>query len=168
MSKRTREPVDWREGRRLRAWDLHQQGWTQTKIAEAMGVTQGAVSQWIKRGTRGGRDALHRQPAPGSTPRLSLEQRQQLKQLLRQPATAFGFIGDVWTTKRIAALIKEHFGVSYHAAHVSRIVRALDLTPQLPQVRATQRDEDSIPAWQQETWPVLKKRQKPRKELSSG
>ncbi len=158
MSKRTREPVDWREGRRLRAWDLHHQGWTQAKIAEALGVSQGAVSQWIKRGRQGGRDALHRQPPPGSAPRLSPEQRQHLTQLLRQPATTFGFIGEAWTTKRIAALIMEHFGVSYHPAHVSRIVRALALTPQLPEVRAMQRDEEGIVAWQQETWPALKKR----------
>jgi transposase len=38
---------------------------------------------------------------------------------LAKGATAFGFIGEVWTTKRIAAIIKERFGVSYHPAHVS-------------------------------------------------
>ncbi len=53
MAMRELEPVDWREGRRLRAWELHQQGWKQTTIAEALGVTQGAVSQWVKRGKAG-------------------------------------------------------------------------------------------------------------------
>jgi predicted transcriptional regulator len=41
--------TNWREGRRLRAWELHQKGWQQQAIAEALGVTQGAVSQWLKR-----------------------------------------------------------------------------------------------------------------------
>ena len=39
------EPIDWREGRRLRAWELHQQGWKQKDIAAALGVTPGAVPQ---------------------------------------------------------------------------------------------------------------------------
>lgn len=38
-------PRSWQEGRRLRAWELHQQGWTQQHIAQALGVTQGAISQ---------------------------------------------------------------------------------------------------------------------------
>jgi predicted transcriptional regulator len=40
------KPTDWREGRRLRAWELQQQGWKQKDIAAALGVTPGAVSQW--------------------------------------------------------------------------------------------------------------------------
>ncbi len=63
-------PVDWREGRRLRAWELKQQGWTQQAIAEALGVTPGAVSQWMTRAKAGGVQALRRRPAPGPTPKL--------------------------------------------------------------------------------------------------
>ena len=43
------QATNWREGGRLRAWELHQKGWKQQAIAEALGVTQGAVSQWLKR-----------------------------------------------------------------------------------------------------------------------
>jgi predicted transcriptional regulator len=46
MSKRTTPPKDWREARRLRAWQLHEQGWKQKDIAAALGVSEGAVSQW--------------------------------------------------------------------------------------------------------------------------
>ena len=41
--------TDWREVRRRRAWELKQQGWKQRDIAVALGVTEGAVSQWLKR-----------------------------------------------------------------------------------------------------------------------
>jgi len=150
-------PTDWREGRRQRAWELHAHGWKQTDIAAAFGVTQGAVSQWVKRGREGGVDALRRRPAPGSPPRLTVEQRAQLVDALAQGAPAFGFIGEVWTTKRIAAIIKELFGVSYHPAHVSRLVRALGQSVQLPITQATQRDAVAIAAWQHERWPELKK-----------
>jgi transposase len=79
---------------------------------------------------------------------------------LAQGAPAFGFIGEIWTTKRIAAIIKELCGVSYHPAHVSRIVRALGQSVQLPVTQATQRDEAAIQAWQNEHWPARKKRPK--------
>jgi len=50
-------PRDWNVYRRLRAWDLAQQGWKQCQIARALGVTAGAVSQWLEprtdRGLRG-------------------------------------------------------------------------------------------------------------------
>ena len=47
-------PKDWREGRRFRAWELRKKGWTQQRTAEALGVTQGAVSQWLKKAAEGG------------------------------------------------------------------------------------------------------------------
>ena len=37
-------PTNWRDGRRFRAWELYQEGWMQRDIADALGVTQGAVS----------------------------------------------------------------------------------------------------------------------------
>lgn len=167
-AQRKHVPTDWREGRRQRAWELHQQGWKQKDIAAALGVTQGAVSQWVKRGRDGGVAALRRRTAPGSSPRLTAEQRTQLVDALAKGAPAFGFIGEVWTTKRIAAIIKELFGVSYHPAHVSRLVRALGQSVQLPVTQATQRDEAAIAAWQHERWPALKKRQKQKGEPLSG
>jgi transposase len=166
--QRTPEPADWREGRRLRAWELHQQGWKQKDIAAALGVTPGAVSQWVKRGKDGGTPALRRRPAPGSTPRLTADHRAQLRAALAKGALAFGFSGEVWTTKRIAVLIKELFGVSYHPAHVSRIVRALGQSSQLPQTRATQRDDAAIAAWHTERWPALNKRRTLKAGPSSG
>jgi hypothetical protein len=33
------QPSDWREGRRLRAYELKKQGWKQREIAEALGTS---------------------------------------------------------------------------------------------------------------------------------
>ena len=96
----SKEATDWREGRRLRAWELKQKGWTQQRIAEALGVSKGAVSQWMKRARQGGVRALKRQPAPGASPRLSEEQRTKLPELLERGAEAHGFRGEVWTYAR--------------------------------------------------------------------
>ena len=153
------EATDWREGRRLRAFELKQEGWSQQRIAEALGVSKGAVSQWMKRARDGGGgpQALKRRPAPGATPRLSDQERARLPELLAQGAPAHGFRGEVWTCERVATVIRKEFGVSYHPAHVSRVVRALGLSLQKPQRRAKQRDEEAIERWKEERWPSLKK-----------
>jgi transposase len=52
-------PDTWKEARRLQAWHLEQKGWSQRQIAEALGVSEGAVSQWMKRGREGGPQAFH-------------------------------------------------------------------------------------------------------------
>ena len=152
----------------MRAWELKQQGWKQKAIAAALGVTEGAVSQWLKRGRAGGVAALRRRVAAGPTPRLSAEQRARLPDLLERGAEAFGFEGNVWTTKRIATVIRREFGVCYHPAHVSKVVRALGLSVQKPIVRAAQRDEAAIERWRTERWPEVKKRPGQAAGRSSG
>lgn len=150
-------PRNWKEARRFQAWRLKQKGWPQRHIAEALGVSEGAVSQWMKRARVGGVDALRHRPPPGAPPRLTHAQLARLPALLQQGPEAYGFRGKLWTRGRIAAVIRVEFGVSYHPAHVSRLCQAMRWSPQKPARRARQRDEAAIAHWREETWPALKK-----------
>src|ERR671912_1455426 len=154
------QATDWREGRRLRALELKERGWKLTHIADALGVTEGAVSQWMKRAREEGVEGLRHKPPPGATPRLSEEARAKLPELLAQGAQAHGFRGEVWTCERVATVIRKEFGVSYHPAHVSRLLKALRQSLQKPQRRANQRDEEAIERWKEERWPSLKRGRK--------
>lgn len=158
MSKTPPLPKDWREGRRLRAWELYQQGWKQKDIAAALGVTEGAVSQWITKGKNQGAEALRHQPSPGAPPKLRPEQRAQLPGLLARGAEAFGFRGAVWTAARVAIVIKQEYGVSYHPTHCSRLLCKMKHSPQKPVERASQRDEAAIQVWREQRAVELKKR----------
>ena len=87
--KTSQARLDWREGRRRRAWELKAAGWKQQDIAAALGVTGGAVSQWLSRArAEGVEEGLRRHPAPGPTPKLTLEQLAQLPVLLDRGAAA--------------------------------------------------------------------------------
>ncbi len=148
------------EWRRLRAWALSQEGWSGRAIAQALGVTPGAVSQWLKRAREGGVQALvHRMP-PGPASKLTPEQKAQLPALLEQGAEAYGFLGDRWTTKRVALLIQEVFGVRYHPAHLSRLLREIGWSVQKPIRRATQRNDAASREWWSERWPALQAKPK--------
>lgn len=162
------QPTDWREGRRLRAWDLYEQGWPQKRIAKALGVTQGAVSQWIARGRAGGSDALRNRSRPGATPKLTQHQRDQLPALLKRGAPAYGFVGDVWTQARIAIVIKREFGVSYHVDHIGRLLCSIGWSVQKPIERASERNDAAIERWRTDKWPAIKKKPQTRAARSSG
>ena len=152
----------------MRAWDLYQQGWSQKDIAAALGVSKGAVSQWITCAKTDGVAGLKARIAPGPTPKLSPAQCAQLPALLHRGAQAYGFPDDVWTCARVAALIAEEFGVQFHRDHVRRILRSIGWSRQKPTRRATQRDAAAIATWQEDRWPTIKKKPKRRGEPSSG
>src|SRR5262249_23698572 len=162
------QPTDWREGRRLRAWELYQQGWPQKQIAAALGVSAGAISQWVARGRAGGVEALRNQPRLGAIPKLTHEQRARLPELLLRGAPAFGFLCDVWTQARIASVIKREFGVSYHVDHIGRLLRSLGWSVQKPIERATERNDAVIERWRNQKWPEIKDTPKAKSGPSSG
>jgi transposase len=156
-----KQPHDWREARRLRAWELRELGWKPVRIAEALGVTRGAVSQWFKRADEEGVAGLYRRKAPGAKRRLSDEHLAQLPTLLQRGAEAYGFRGEVWTCKRVVQVIEREFGVTYTPQHVGNLLRRVPSgrgwSRQKPLTRASQRDEAAIANWREETWPALKK-----------
>ena len=153
---------DWRECRRFRAWELKEKGWTQQKIAEALGVTKGAVSQWLKKAEQGGIETLRHRKRSGAPSRLTLSQKSELPDLLSKGAESYGFRGELWTCKRVASVIRRHYGVSYHPSHVSRILRSLGWSLQKPKPRANQREEDEIREWLEEKWPEIRKKGRKR------
>jgi transposase len=53
---------------------------------------------------------------------------------------------------------RREFGISYHPAHVSRILEELGLTPQKPIRRAKQRKEEEVQKWWKERLPELEKK----------
>jgi transposase len=153
----SQQATSWQEGRRLRAWELYQSGWTQCSIAKALGVTRVAVCQWINRAkSKGPQSLLHRKQT-GAPPKLSPEKRLRLLQLLSLGSEAFGFRGEVWTEPRIVEVVRREFGVSYHPSQIGRILKQCHWSRQKPVRRARQRDEEAIKKWKEEQRPELKK-----------
>ena len=122
-------PSDRREALRLRAWELKQSGWKQKDIASSLGVSQTAVSNWIRRAHRGGTISLRTRHSPGAPPRLNKEQKITLINLLEQGPSARGFRNRNWTYNLIANFITQKFGVSYHQSHIPKLLNKLSWIP---------------------------------------
>ena len=150
------------ERRRHRAMRLLDAGHRASEIARILGVTPGAVSQWKKVYQRDGPAALDARPHPGPAPKLSEKQRKDLVRLLKKGPGKHGYRTELWTLKRVAEVIRKHFGVCYDPSGVWHVLRGMDWSCQKPERRARERDEKAIARWRARDWPRIKKRAKKR------
>ena len=145
------------ERRRLRAIDLLREGHQPVEVARMVGVDRRSVRRWKAAFQKEGVEGLRARPAPGRPPRLSCEAKKELAEALSAGPIASGFSTELWTCPRVARLIDERFGVRYHPDHVCRLLHSLGWSPQKPQRRAQERDEDEIRRWVRTEWPEVKK-----------
>jgi transposase len=152
------QPHDWKEWRRIRALELAELGWKQHTIALALDASEGSVSKWLARAEHGGPQALRARPRLGPVAKITDEQFRRIPDFLWHGPEAYGFRGNVWTCERVVGVLAEELHVSYSKSQVSRILKDLGWTPQIPITRAIQRDEATIERWRLSTWPALKQK----------
>lgn len=142
---------------RQRAIALLEQGLSTGEVARRIGVDRRSVRRWHRAWRQGGEAALLPKPARGAPAKLSPEQKGELAQALLEGAKAAGFESELWTGRRIAALIKKRFGVPYHERYVLRLLRTLGFTPQRPQPVAREQNPEAKQRWLHWQWPAIKK-----------
>lgn len=142
------------EQRRRQAVRAVQQGDKVKDVARIIGVGPRSIYRWLQHAQQP--QGLAAKPHPGSPTRLSLAQQWELDHLLRQGAQAHGWPNQLWTTRRIAELIRRHFGVTLHHDHVGRFLRQrLRWSPQKPRRRARERNEAAIATWKAERFTAI-------------
>ncbi len=148
------------EKRRFEAMRLLDQGYNQSQTARRLKVARQTVSEWLRQYRQQGAAGLRRAGRAGRKPLLDAAQLQRLVALLLQGPEAHGFPTPLWSCPRVARLIADEFGVSYHEGHVWKILRALEWSPQRPVGKARERNEEAIRTWRRKTWPGIKKKPK--------
>lgn len=146
------------EARRLRGARLLKRKVPQAEVAREIGVSRQAVSLWAKQlAAVNGAVGKLKAKSLGRPKWLEAEQSDELRSMLLKGALAFGFPTELWTIKRVRALVKREFGMAYSHTGCWRLLRSLGFTPQRPERRAIQRDEAAIVQWKRKRWPALKK-----------
>jgi transposase len=142
------------ERRRRRAVELVEQGESPTVVARILGVRTASVHRWRRLARRP--HGLDARPVPGPTPGLSDYHLRKLERFLLQGAKKHGWPNDLWTADRVARLIRERLGVSYHPEHVRKILkRRLGWTSQKPKRKARERNDKEIERWLGDELPRL-------------
>ena len=148
---------DQKESRRFKAAKLFQKGIYQAEVARRLGVTPSAVHGWYhvwkKQGIRG----LRSKGPPGFSSQLTDGDRKKVRRAILRGARKFGYDTDLWTLERIGAVMRRVTGKSFSHTWTWQIVLSLGFTPQRPERRSQERDEEAIREWKEHRFPRLKK-----------
>lgn len=132
------------ERRRRRAVEMLQSGMSLSAIAKQLKCSPSSVHLWREIHRKKGEDGLKPKPIPGRPSRLERRQQQTLTRLLIKGPLVHGYATDLWTTRRVAEVIRKKFGVAYHPNHLWYLLRGLGFSCQKPETRARERDEEAI------------------------
>jgi len=146
------------ECRRLRAARLFAKKIKHAEIARRLKVSRVSVHHWHKRWKRSGRKGLRATGRLGRKTRITMKQIACVQETLLKGPKTQGYVTEIWTVDRIAAVIRKETGISYHPGHVWKILKRMGWTCQKPETRAKERDERAIKYWVKHTWPEIKKK----------
>lgn len=155
----TKRDLEAIEARRIEGARLLKRKLAQAEVARRLGVSRQAVSVWARQLAEvNGALGKLKAKALGRPKRLDGAQCAALAQALLDGALQAGFPTELWTVKRVRALVLREFGVPYSNTGCWELLRGLGFSPQKPERRATQRNEQAIVEWKRSTWPGLKKK----------
>lgn len=134
---------------------MFEEGKTRAEVAQELGVTWQAVHGWFKRWKKDGAESLEPQGRPGPESKFSDEEADKLRKELTKGSIAHGYKNELWTLRRVGRLIQELTGKQASVSEVWRLLRRMGWSPQKPERRARERDEEKIDKWKLEDWPRL-------------
>ena len=149
---------------RLRAVHAHQLGYTETAIADILGVRQETVSHWCTAYARCGPEGLagQRSGRPvGSGRRLTAVQEDELQDvLLNSHPDEVGVAAALWTRAAVRDFIRQRWGLRLPLRTVGEYLRRWGFTPQRPLRHAYQQDPAAVERWLTEEYPKIQARAK--------
>src|SRR5438309_12084774 len=129
------------------------EGHSPAEVADFLEVDTRSIRRWICSFNDGGWDRLRALPQLGRPRKLSPTQEKILLRWLREPATEHGFPTELWTSRRLAQLVREEWGIGFHPRYLPDWLRRRRMTPQKPQRVPRERDPEAIAAWLASDWP---------------
>src|SRR5829696_1756995 len=150
------------EALRLRAVRGCERGFTETDVADLLGVCRETVCRWWSAYTRDGLDALPhdrtgRPPGTGRT--LSDQQAQKIQQRLNTHGPEdLGIPAPLWTRRAVQQLIQKELGIAMPVRTVGSYLHRWGYTAKRPRRHARKQDPEEIRRWLEETYPAIEQR----------
>lgn len=168
LSKKALRDGAYRVASRLHAVALNMEGKSAPEIADILKVHRSKVSIWLQNWQQEGMDGIlegHRSGRPAS---ITQSQQQKLSDILDSGPVSYGFTSGVWTSPMVARVIEEEFSITYHPAHVSRLLHGIGFSVQRPRKILAQADQVAQSRWIRYKYPNIKKKPKPKGQQSSS
>lgn len=168
LSKQALRDGAYRVATRLQAVVLNMEGKTAPQIAAILKVHRSKVSIWLRNWYFYGVDGVLEGHRSGRPPGLSDHQKQEIADILDSGPVAYGFNTGVWTSPMVRRVIEEEFSITYHPAHVSRILHEIGFSVQCPKKALAQADKNLQSRWVRYEYPVIKKKPRAKGQPSSS
>lgn len=150
------------EALRLRALRGCKLGYTETELADLLGVSRETVCHWWNAYARGGLEAIphERTGRPlGSGRSLDDAQARHLQEVLdTQAPDDVGIAAALWTRRAVRDLIRREYGLDMPLRTVGAYLRRWGYTPKRPRRKARRQDEEEIRRWLEFTYPIVEYR----------
>lgn len=121
-------------------------------VARKYNVNPSSVTRWKKNLDKDGMEGLKMRKASGKESKLTKKQQKDLRDIIIQGATAYGYKTDLWTLRRVAEVIRKEFNVSYHFRSLSDVLHRMGFSPQKPVRRSAERNQAAVQKWVEEQW----------------
>jgi transposase len=141
--------------RRMEAAELFEKGKTRAEVARILKVTWRAAHGWFQQWGIGGVKSLDTKGKPGPELKFSDEEVETLRAHLVLGSMAHGYQNELWTLRRVGRLVRDTFNKKASSSEVWRLLRRMNWSPQNPERKARERDEEKIQKWKDETWPAI-------------
>jgi transposase len=142
---------------RERAVEAVRNGIPKSTVAQAYGVSRLTIYRWLDRFERDGTEGLERKPGSGRPRKLEELTEEELKAIVLQRASDFGFETDLWTVGRLRRVIREQYEIDLSGNTVWRRLREAGLTYQKPEREYYEIDEATREAWLANDVPEIRK-----------
>jgi transposase len=144
---------------RLRALRGVESGYTETELADLLGVCQETISRWWTAYSREGTHALpgRRTGRPqGAGRMLGDEQAEHVKTLIgSKPPRELGLAHALWTRRAVGDLIRKESGIDLADRTVGLYLSRWGHTPKKPSRRSRKQDPDEVDRWLNEEYPAI-------------
>ena len=148
---------------RSRAVDAVLRGQPKGKVASAYGIDRGTLYRWVIRYQQDGENGLERKTGSGRPRKLEDLGEEELREIVLQRASEFGYETDLWTVGRLHRVITERFHVPVSRDTIWRRLREAGLTYQKPEREYYEGDEKARQKWRRYEVPkILRKARKHR------
>jgi transposase len=127
-------------------------------VAQLFGFSPSCIYEWLNCYDQGGYSALETGKAPGATPILTPAMDLWLKQtVLESTPDQHGYDTVLWTSRILAELLNNNFGITVSEATVSLHLRKLGLSYQKPLYPDRSRDAREIEHFLNEKFPRIQR-----------
>jgi transposase len=135
---------DANQARRLLAIAAVLEGRSRAEAAKIDGMDRQTLRDWVHRFNADGPDALCNRKAPGAPPKLSAEQKEELKAIVAGSPDPIKDGVVRWRCCELKIIIAQRFGVHLSEATVGRILKELGFAHVSPRPQHPKQDQQAI------------------------